>query len=303
MKMKFFKLVLIAFGFVIVAFTAAPASASPITGTGPLNILGKCLDAPGWNGADGTGVQIYDCNGGTNQEWELWSDNTIRPAFDTNKCLDLPGWQTNNGTPINLWDCNGGTNQQWNLDSSGTLTGFGGKCIDDPSGQTDNGTSFQYYDCNGGFNQSFSLGATVAPPVALSWNVSLNVGGNVNLTIFADGSYDFSGSFHDSGFWDYDIGVACIAKDTNGQAYSFTASGSVHGTESIWLGGSRDYSFSGSSNSDMLKAVFWLIETEQQLNGDALHCNVGENTDLNSLLNQAGAALGVAGVVLGIAAL
>jgi len=156
--MKLLKLALVPFGFACIAFHAAPASATEVYGTGTLQILGKCVDDPGWNVTNGTIVQLYDCNGGSNQTWDLLSDGTIRPAFNTNKCLDLPGGQTNNGTLIQIYDCNGGANQQWNLDSSGTLKGSGGKCVDDPSGSTSNGTQLQYYDCNGGSNQSFSFG-------------------------------------------------------------------------------------------------------------------------------------------------
>ncbi len=125
-----------------------------------LQVLGKCLDVPAFNDTNGTDVQIYDCNGGTNQQWEFWSDGTVRPTFNTNKCLDLPGWETADGTPIQIYDCHGGTNQQWTLSSGGILQGYGGKCVDDPGFSTSNGTDLQYYDCNGGFNQVFTL----APP-------------------------------------------------------------------------------------------------------------------------------------------
>src|SRR5690349_6783576 len=63
-----------------------------------LHILGKCVDVPGANDANGTLVQLYDCNGGTNQQWEFWWDGTLRPTFNTNKCLDLPGADTDDGT-------------------------------------------------------------------------------------------------------------------------------------------------------------------------------------------------------------
>jgi hypothetical protein len=305
--MKVIKHMVATLGLAVASLTAMPALAAGVTGTGPLNILGKCVDAPGWNDANGTRIQIYTCNGGTNQEWTLLSDGTIRPAFNMNKCLDLPSFQTDNGTPVQIYDCNGGANQKWTLGPDQTLQGWGGKCIDDPSGQTADGTLLQYYDCNGGSNQAFALGATVSPPLVLNWNATFDngvpVGGNVSLTIFSDGSYDFSGNFHDSGFPDYSLQLACLAKDTNGQAYSFVDSGSMHGTESIWLGGSRDHSFSSSSSSDTLKSVYWLLETEQERNGDAILCRASVNADLNALVSEAGLALGVAGVVLGIASL
>jgi hypothetical protein len=294
-------------GLICVVFTARSASAAGTTGTGPLLIEGKCVDAPGWSVENGTAIQIYDCNGGSNQEWMLWADGTIRPAFNTNKCLDLPGWETANGTPINIYDCNGGSNQQWTLGADNTLQGFGGKCIDNPGFQTENGTGFQYYDCNGGVNQAFTLGAAVSNPISVSLNFTfsngVSVGGNTTVTLFPDGSFDFAGAFHDSGFWDYNVSLVCIAKDSNATGYSLTWSGQLHGSESLWLGGSRDASFSTSSSSDALKNAWWLLETEAQTSGDAISCRAHAGTDLNSLLNQFGAALGIAGTVLAVIAL
>lgn len=296
MKMTYSKLAIAAFGVAV----ASPAFAG-VTGTGTLQLLGKCMDAPNWQSSDGTNVELWDCNGGTNQVWILGTDGTIRPAFDQTKCLDLPNWQTNNGTLLNLWDCNGGSNQQWSLDSA--LRGYGGKCVDDPSGSTDNGVSMQYYDCNGGSNQQFSLAPVQPTSINLEWTPILDLGGHVSLTVFSDGSYDFNGSFHDDGFWDYNVSVACLIKDSSARGYSLTFTGFMHGSESIWLGGSRVTSFSQASTSDTLRDAWWQIETEQQRNGDAIQCTANTGTDFTSLANQFGIALGVAGTVIGIAAL
>ena len=37
----------------------------------------KCLDVPGHSTAAGAKVQIWDCNGGANQQWTLNSDGTV----------------------------------------------------------------------------------------------------------------------------------------------------------------------------------------------------------------------------------
>jgi hypothetical protein len=135
-----------------------------VAGDQSLRTLGKCVDVPGWNDANGTQPQLYDCNGGTNQQWEFWDDGTVRPTFNTSKCLDLPGWETANGTPIQIYDCDGGSNQQWTLGYDGTFTGYGGKCINVPGFQSANGTTLQYYDCSGTTyqtNEKFVLAAPV----------------------------------------------------------------------------------------------------------------------------------------------
>jgi hypothetical protein len=129
---------------------------------------GKCVDVPGGNTADGTAVQIWDCLGNSNQQWQWWSDGTVRFSADTNKCLDLPGWETADGTPIQIYDCNGGSNQQWSF-VNGTLQGFGGKCVDDPGASATNGTLLQYWDCIGDGNQGFNLAPAVYGDILTRW--------------------------------------------------------------------------------------------------------------------------------------
>ena len=47
---------------------------------------GKCVDVAGANSANGTAVQLYDCNGTAAQQWTVGSDGTIRAL---GKCLDV----------------------------------------------------------------------------------------------------------------------------------------------------------------------------------------------------------------------
>jgi len=181
--MKCAKISICVIGLVGAVFTAAPAFAAGNT----LEVLGKCLEVPDWNVANGTGVDIWDCNGGSNQDWILALDGTIRPAFNTNVCLDLPDWETADGTTIDIWDCNGGSNQQWALSqSNGTLIGFGNKCVDNPDYDTNNGTVFDYWDCNGGSNQYFSLGA---PP-----SVTFAMGGQGPVEAYQENSMAIIGT-------------------------------------------------------------------------------------------------------------
>jgi alpha-galactosidase len=57
-------------------------------------------------------VQLWDCNGGTNQQWTLQTNGTIRNN-QSGLCLDVNNNQTANGTLTLLWTCTGATNQQW----------------------------------------------------------------------------------------------------------------------------------------------------------------------------------------------
>jgi hypothetical protein len=72
----------------------------------------KCLDANARGTADGTAVIIWDCNGQTNQQWNVNSNGTIT-GVQSGKCLDATGAGTANGTKIIIWTCNGQSNQQW----------------------------------------------------------------------------------------------------------------------------------------------------------------------------------------------
>ncbi|SEG56021.1 Concanavalin A-like lectin/glucanases superfamily protein [Actinacidiphila yanglinensis] len=127
------------------------------TPTGPI-VSGagsnKCLDDDNGSSANGTAVQIWDCNGTGAQNWTVGSDSTVRI---NGKCLDATGAGTANGTLTELWDCNGGGNQQW-LPQIGTLYNpASGRCLDDPASNTTNGTQLELWDCNGGANQQWKL--------------------------------------------------------------------------------------------------------------------------------------------------
>jgi hypothetical protein len=79
-----------------------------------LHVFGKCLDIDGSNAADGTMVDLYDCNGTGAQVWIPRSDGSLyNPATD--KCLDDPNGSTSDGAKLQIWDCNGGDNQKWRL--------------------------------------------------------------------------------------------------------------------------------------------------------------------------------------------
>jgi hypothetical protein len=70
------------------------------------------VDVPGASTTNGTQLQLWDCNGQTNQQWNINSNGTIA-GVQSGLCLDASGAATTNGTKIQLWACSGGTNQQW----------------------------------------------------------------------------------------------------------------------------------------------------------------------------------------------
>ncbi len=57
-------------------------------------------------------MEIWDCNGGANQQWTLNADGTV-VGRESGLCLDVTGAGTANGSPVEIWTCNGGSNQEW----------------------------------------------------------------------------------------------------------------------------------------------------------------------------------------------
>jgi beta-glucanase (GH16 family) len=122
----------------------------PITGIG-----GKCVDVRAANSANGTPVQLYDCNGTPAQQWTLPGDGSVRAL---GKCLDVTAAGTGNGTLIQLYDCNATGAQVWRVQTNGTLVNpQSGRCLDDPGGSTANGTQLIIWDCGTGSNQKWAV--------------------------------------------------------------------------------------------------------------------------------------------------
>ncbi|MFJ5262204.1 lectin [Streptomyces sp. NPDC088387] len=147
---------------------ASPAQAATGTITG---LAGKCLDVAGANSADGTPVQIYDCNGTAAQQWTVGTDGTVRAL---GKCLDVTGSSTANGATVQLWSCGGGNNQKWTVSSAGDIVNpQANKCLDVTGNNSANGTRAQIWSCTGAANQKWSApapgdGGTPSAPMAVA---------------------------------------------------------------------------------------------------------------------------------------
>jgi chitosanase len=140
---------------------ASAAAAGPIVG-----LAGKCVDVAAANSANGTAVQLYDCNGTNAQQWSV--GNTDQSIRALGKCLDVTAASTANGAKIQLYDCNNTGAQKWSV-SGRTLVNTGsGKCLDVPAGNTANGTRLQIWDCLNNANQQWTApggsGPTQPPP-------------------------------------------------------------------------------------------------------------------------------------------
>lgn len=112
---------------------------------------GKCADVPSASQADGTGLIIYTCHGGTNQRWTQTAANELR-IYNNSKCMDAGA--SEQGTRVIINSCNGSNSQKWTLNASGTVTSVqSGRCLDVSGGATANNAAVIVWSCHGGSNQ------------------------------------------------------------------------------------------------------------------------------------------------------
>jgi hypothetical protein len=145
-------------GTVSFTWTVNASSGSGGTGTttysGNLRLvkMGYCLDDRNNSSTAGAIVQIWHCNGLSNQVWQVMSNGTIE---HNGLCLDAKHVGTTNGTKVQLWTCTGANNQRW--DTSGWRIHY-----DNPAASNEvlddtafggSGTQQEIYTDNGGANQ------------------------------------------------------------------------------------------------------------------------------------------------------
>ncbi|MFD6340785.1 ricin-type beta-trefoil lectin domain protein [Streptomyces sp. NPDC060210] len=121
-----------------------------ITGLG-----GKCMDVASASSANGTPVQLYDCNGSAAQKWTVASDGSLRAL---GKCLDVKDNSTADGAQLQLWDCTGGPNQRWAVPDARDIVNIqANKCVDVAGNSSANGTRLQIWTCTGAANQKWTV--------------------------------------------------------------------------------------------------------------------------------------------------
>lgn len=126
-----------------------PGRTGQITGIGA-----KCVDVAGANPANGTQVQLWDCNNTAAQQWTIGTDGTIRAL---GKCLDVASGGTADGTRVQLWDCNGSGAQRWTVSAARDIVNpQANKCLDATNQSSANATPLQIWTCGGNANQKWT---------------------------------------------------------------------------------------------------------------------------------------------------
>jgi hypothetical protein len=121
------------------------------------------------------------------------------------------------------------------------------------------------------------------------FNNGVPVGGSAQVTIRSDGSYTFSGQFHDSGATEYNVAVVFVIKDSQNVAYTFSHSGHVSGT---FESGSRDDQWTVDSHNDQIQSHWPEIAA-----GTTWKAQADANLDLVNILNS---LMTVVGTVISI---
>jgi chitinase len=145
------------FSSIFNAVTGGTTTPPPTGGSGPIHsgYANKCVDVAAAGTANGTAVQLYDCNGTTAQNWTVASGGTLQAL---GKCMDVTAAGTANGTTVQLYDCNGTGSQVWQQGTGNTLVNpQSGKCLDATGPSSANGTRLQIWTCAGGTNQQWTL--------------------------------------------------------------------------------------------------------------------------------------------------
>ena len=70
------------------------------------------LPVTGGGSANGTQIQLWDCNGTGAQQWRWRRQNRlVNPQ--SSRCLDVTGGGSGDATRLQLWDCNDTAAQAW----------------------------------------------------------------------------------------------------------------------------------------------------------------------------------------------
>jgi hypothetical protein len=126
----------------------------------------------------------------------------------------------------------------------------------------------------------------------ITFDNGVPVGGWTTLALFQDGTYSFSGHFHDSGFPSYDVDAVWVIVSSSGKAFTFEVKGEMYGTMDS---GSRDYDFAQNGQNDQLKAAW-----ADLCAGYTWRWSAYVNWEVQAAVDDVVNALKVAGTVIGV---
>lgn len=118
--------------------------------------------------------------------------------------------------------------------------------------------------------------------------------GQVQLTLYSNGAYNFNGSFTDPDIYDLDHSLAFGVVSSTGVLYMFTHTGSMHGWGLRWLeGGSETDTWSNQGTSLDIQAGW-----ADLCAGWRWQANAGVNVQIGSLLEEVQKIIGVVETII-----
>lgn len=168
-------------------------------GTGQISGLGgRCIDVDNSKTANGTKIQIWDCNNTNAQYWVLAADGTARAM---GKCMDVVADGKTNGTKVQIWDCLGQASQQWRVNSARQLVHVASnKCLDIEAFSTDIGLQLQIWDCIAQDNQRWVPPYTSRTWAAATWSGQPWAGGGTWNEMATNDRY-WNGHYWSGHYW------------------------------------------------------------------------------------------------------
>jgi len=154
----------------------------------------------------------------------------------------------------------------------------------------------RYNDFQGGaINWTSTAGAHLSR-IEFSWVPNLsNITGSEHLTLYQNGSYLFSGSFHDdSCCFTYDVGLIDAVRTPQGKAFVFTERGTVHGTRDPR---SSTHSWNTSGQNTALAAEWMALDQSFTENANATRSSAlgGLWSDVQSAIGPVSKIISVVG--------
>ncbi len=115
--------------------------------------VGACLDVPSASTANGTTLDVWDCNSGGNQSWNVADDQV---SVYATKCLTIGGDGKSAGSAAMITDCGTSSKQSWRLQDDGSLVSLQepGLCLTTAS--TDAGAAVTVENCTGDTRQQWT---------------------------------------------------------------------------------------------------------------------------------------------------
>ncbi|KAF4604588.1 hypothetical protein EYR40_003362 [Pleurotus pulmonarius] len=143
---------------------AATNGSSVSTQIHPYGVVGKCLNVKGDAMANGTPVELFDCNGSVGQNWSIVKGQTKVQLAGTNFCLDA-GSEPADGVALKIWTCYDNLPAQdwWYTNDSRIAVTSKGQCMDFRDGLFVNNNTVQTWKCtDNNTNQVWSLASTAS---------------------------------------------------------------------------------------------------------------------------------------------